>query len=570
MAATVRSEHVRGIVDMGSNGIRLSLTSLAPPLTRTLPTLYQSRIPISLYDAQYPPGSTNRQPISPETTAIVIKQLLRFKQTCKSFGCTDDNVSILATEATRTAVNAAEYIAEVEKATGWKVTLLAKEDEGRVGAYGVASSLGHVEGLVMDLGGGSTQLSYLTRSSTGEVVLPEHGAVSLPYGAAALSRRLKEAQPSNDPQQALSDLEAEIKQNLSQAVSHLSLPSSLTNTQTGIPIYLSGGGFRGWGYALLSSHAIIPYPIPIINGFSVPRSSFLDTTSISTLVASSQSSQSDTDTPPPGLFRISARRASQVPAVALLIRCLASTLPQISTARFCQGGVREGYLFSSLPLSTQTLSPLVVATSLYARGDASALAELLWSSLPAGVGEKFLAKDLVRAFANTLYLHAGQVKDIRPSSALRFTTTGELAGTHGLSHEERAGLGVLLCERWGGGGELAETDKGFYERLGGLLGEGERWWGRYLGKVGALVGGVYPAGLQDGGEVRVESRFEREGKREHVVVTIAVKGSKEEVEEWKGLYEDEIKDLVKVGKKKNWVGGTDGFGHKVEVEVVAA
>ncbi|KAG8629198.1 hypothetical protein KVT40_003063 [Elsinoe batatas] len=598
MAGMPDSKYMQGIVDMGSNGIRLSLTSLAPPLTRTLPTLYQSRIPVSLYDAQYPLGSTSRQPIPSDTIASVIKQLLRFKRTCVSFGCQDKNVSILATEATRTAINSKEYIAQIENATGWKVSLLAKEDEGRIGAYGVASSLGHVEGLVMDLGGGSTQLSYLTRSPAGRISLPDKGAVSLPYGAAALTRRIKEAQSSPDATQALSTLEAEVTQSLHEAVAHLSLPTTLQTNPDGIPLYLSGGGFRGWGYALMSTHPTTPYPIPIINGFSVPRSSFLDTTAIQILIASSLSAPSTS--PGPSLphtspdqdqgqgqkiFRIPPRRASQIPAVSLLIRSLALTLPQISTATFCQGGVREGYLFSSLSLETQLQSPLVVATFPFARGNTALLTSLLVSALPSGVvdggrekGKGLLGRDMVQAFANTLYVHAGQVKDIRPSSALRFSTTGELAGTHGLGHGERATLGVLLCERWGGAGELADTDRGFYERMSELVPEGEegRWWLKYLGRVGGLVGAVWPAGITEaegevGAGVEMQGRWERkEGKGDRVVLEVKVRGTEEEVREWKGVFEDEIEDVVKVGKKKNWVGGREGFGYKVEVEVVTA
>ena len=65
------------------------------------------------------------------------------------------NVRILATEATRNAVNSNEYRKQIKDATGWEVNLLTKEMEGRVGAMGVASGFGAegVEGLVMDLGG---------------------------------------------------------------------------------------------------------------------------------------------------------------------------------------------------------------------------------------------------------------------------------------------------------------------------------------------------------------------------------------------------------------------------------
>lgn len=90
----------------------------------------------------------------------IIPALERFKQTSIDFGVPQqsENVRILATEATRTAVNADEFIGRIEGALGkpWKVTLLKKEDEGRVGALGVVSSVGGsngLEGLVMDLGG---------------------------------------------------------------------------------------------------------------------------------------------------------------------------------------------------------------------------------------------------------------------------------------------------------------------------------------------------------------------------------------------------------------------------------
>lgn len=116
---------------------------------------------MSLYDAQYQAGPKGeRGPIPQETIAEIIPALEGFKQTSIDFGVPQrtENVRILATEATRTAVNADEYISKIESALGepWKVTLLKKEDEGRVGALGVVSSVGGssgLEGLVMDLGG---------------------------------------------------------------------------------------------------------------------------------------------------------------------------------------------------------------------------------------------------------------------------------------------------------------------------------------------------------------------------------------------------------------------------------
>jgi len=89
-----------------------------------------------------------------------MSELKRFKQTSLDFGVPQkpEHVRILATEATRNAVNSADFINDVEKALGepWKVNILAKEDEGRIGALGVVSSVGGsngLQGIMMDLGG---------------------------------------------------------------------------------------------------------------------------------------------------------------------------------------------------------------------------------------------------------------------------------------------------------------------------------------------------------------------------------------------------------------------------------
>ncbi|PNS14376.1 Retrograde regulation protein 2 [Sphaceloma murrayae] len=565
MANVPNPEHIRAIVDMGSNGIRLSLTSLSPPLTRLLPTLHQSRIPISLYDAQFPaplPTSTSscsspsvRCPIPTSTIALLTRHLLRFKALCASFSVADRNVSLLATEATRTAPNAAELISAIKRETGWDVTLLPKEEEGRVGAYGVASSLGVVDGVVMDLGGGSTQLSVVGRSKNGRIDIA--GSASLPYGAAALARRMGTEKADG--------LETEVKGRLMEAVRGLGLRGGETT------LYLSGGGFRGWGYLLMNRHPVQPYPVPIINGFRAGREAFLDTMAVQELVAQTTEAREGHDKKkPPGLFRISERRASQVPAVAFLIKALAECLPRITQVRFCQGGVREGYLFGSLAPEVQVQNPLEVATSPFARGDNHQLGAILRTSLPKEARGRFIPDHIVQAFANTLYAHSNQVKDSRVSSALRFTTSGELASTHGLSHEERAMLSLLLCERWGGRKDLPGTDEDFYHRLSRLLDDGTRWWCKYLGKAGGLCGAVWPAGYaaSTDWDLQLTSSFSSgHGKRAEMVVSVKVRGGDNAVQECKTMYEDELDDIEKVGKKKHWIGGRDGFGHKVDVQI---
>lgn len=113
---------------------------------------------MSLYDAQY--VNDQKVPIPTDVISQILSELKRFKQTSLDFGVPQKpgHLRILATEATRSAINSADFINDVEKALGepWKVNLLPKEGEGRIGALGVVSSVGGssgLQGLTMDLGG---------------------------------------------------------------------------------------------------------------------------------------------------------------------------------------------------------------------------------------------------------------------------------------------------------------------------------------------------------------------------------------------------------------------------------
>lgn len=367
-------QYLQAIVDMGSNGIRFSITNLEPPTTRIMPTLYQHRAGISLYDAQYS-ASGERQPIDDDTIKQVIIAFKQFKRTCKDFRVLDQQVTILATEATRTATNSEDFRRRIKDAVGWDVIMLPKEEEGRIGAFGIASSLPNVDGLVMDLGGGSTQLSWLTGNSHRDIAMPSTGAVSMPYGAAAMTRRLSEARAAGTTER----LKQEVMQRVMTAYIDLNMPEDLKERAKGqgaLTLHLSGGGFRGWGYLLMSRHKIQPYPIPIINGFKADRSEFTATEDIKMTAAAALQNKDDE------IFRVSNRRASQVPAVAFLINALVEAIPDIKEVRFCQGGVREGYLFSSFSPSLQDAHPLVVATLPFSTTSSSRIADMLGNASP--------------------------------------------------------------------------------------------------------------------------------------------------------------------------------------------
>ncbi|KAL8675038.1 MAG: hypothetical protein Q9168_000521 [Polycauliona sp. 1 TL-2023] len=537
---------------MGSNGIRFSISNLSPQTARLMPTIYQDRCGISLYDAQYQSG--NKVPISQDIIDQVITALLRFKRICEDYQVPKNNVRIVATEATRNAVNSADFRQQIEEATAWKVEMLAKEEEGRIGAMGVASSFGSMKGLVMDLGGGSIQMTWVI-AEKGHVCTNPKGSLSFPYGAAAMMRRLDEAGV-----QGHEPLRREMSANFEKALEDLDIPETLSKTadeQGGWTLYLSGGGFRGWGYILMSLHSINPYPIPIINGFRVPRSSFLPNVK----------DYSDPET----AFRISARRASQVPAITFLIKALTESIPSISYIHFAQGGIREGLLFTSLPTEIQSQHPLVTATQVYAPPSTPALYQLLKDSLPPSHQPTSSSKDapdtltssnFLTSTVQLLYAHASYPKDSSAAAALRSTTAGILGNAHGLSHTDRTLLALVLCERWGG--ELSPTDEPFLSKMQELAGPQASWWAKYIGRAAAGIAALFPAGVvreQEASGVRVGAAWcAVDGKEGVEGIKFEVRNEIRDVDD---AVEGWLRGIEKLGKKKNWIGGREGWGIKI-------
>ena len=382
-----------------------------------------------------------------------------------------------------------------------------------------------------------------------------------------MSRRLEEA----DRRGKVKGLEKEVREAVTDAYAALRVPAELereAKANGGFTLYLSGGGFRGWGYVLMSRHKVKPYPIPVINGFKAPRRDFLDTDDVQEAAAAALSDESD------GIFRVSERRAGQVPAVAFLVNALSHALPQVKEVRFCQGGVREGYLFSSLPSEIRAQNPLVVATQPFDSPKSSEkIADLLLAALPRrptqGAHDDYkttFTPDLLDAFANLMYYHSSHSKDLHATSALRSTTSGVLAGVHGITHESRALLALLLCARWGG--SVPPSDESFKRSLEQLVeSPWTLWWINYIGALAALVAGVFPAGYVGGagaeGRMKVESKWQRDEKgRAELGVRVFLSGDVDA-----RSLEKEIKGVEKVGKRKRWIGGRDGLGYRVDVVV---
>ncbi|KAJ5827940.1 uncharacterized protein N7525_006193 [Penicillium rubens] len=434
--------------------------------------------------------------------------------------------------------------------TGISVEALRKEEEGVIGAWGIASSVSDVEGLALDLGGGSMQMTWITSH-----------AGNISNGAKAKRKRTKLGSNFAGKWQA--------------TFAPLLIPSMSLNSSFKEPeskgdfLFTSqGGGFRGWGYLLLYLHQTKgqSYPISIINGYTAPKKDFEDTEALKEVARTAHE-----------IFRVSDRRRKQVPSVAFLVKTLAESLPHgINEAHFCQGGVREGVLFREMLPVVRQQDPLEVATARYAPPSAEALAALLLAALPRPSASRSfpssISLHLVQAFANALYYHATMSKELSSSAALYSTSTGILASTHGIPHDHRALLALMLQERYGG--ELPPRDVEFKTHLQGILTPEEVWWTRYLGKLGFVLGQLYPTGSIDTSKPRIipsaqwKNGLGKKGKKEGLDLTISIQKVAYDPSHLRQELENDVQKIQKVGKRKNWIGGRNGWGIKVRVSVI--
>ena len=105
-----------------------------------------------------------------------------------------ESVRVVATSALRDARNSRAFLEWVRSATGWKVEIISGLEEARLIHLGLISSMRVTASpvLMIDLGGGSCEL---TISSKGHI----RETVSLPLGAVRLTNEFLRHDPPRKP-----------------------------------------------------------------------------------------------------------------------------------------------------------------------------------------------------------------------------------------------------------------------------------------------------------------------------------------------------------------------------------
>jgi exopolyphosphatase/guanosine-5'-triphosphate,3'-diphosphate pyrophosphatase len=159
-------------IDIGSNSVRLKISRLQ---AGRLKEVHEDREVTRLGDGVFSSGL-----LSPEAMSETVRVLRRFHRAMQE--CGTDSVKVVATAALRDARNSRAFLEWVRSTTGWTIEIISGLEEARLIHLGIvsASRLGARSVLLVDLGGGSCEV---TLSREGHL----RDTVSLPLGAVRLT-----------------------------------------------------------------------------------------------------------------------------------------------------------------------------------------------------------------------------------------------------------------------------------------------------------------------------------------------------------------------------------------------
>jgi exopolyphosphatase/guanosine-5'-triphosphate,3'-diphosphate pyrophosphatase len=140
------------VIDIGTNSIRLGVVQPEPDYAYSL--LSQQKEVVRLGEGEF---ASNRLTDAAMDRGILV--LTKFAQMAAAFGATE--TIVLATSALREAHNQSDFVERAAEEAGVEVHVISGAEEARLIYLGVLSGidLGSRRAVVMDIGGGSTELA---------------------------------------------------------------------------------------------------------------------------------------------------------------------------------------------------------------------------------------------------------------------------------------------------------------------------------------------------------------------------------------------------------------------------
>lgn len=230
-----------GIVDLGSNTARMVVYAHEPG--RWFRLVDQIREPIRLGE-----GLAREARLSSGAVERGVAALKLFADYAAAAEL--DAFEVIGTSALRDAANREELLDRV-KPLGVDVHILTGEEEAGIGVLAAANGFDFPDAWVMDLGGGSAQISRMRERS--------HAAgQAYPLGAVRLTETCFDSDPPKERQ--VEALEAVVAEHLGEVASEL--------RRDGDPLVAMGGTIRNLARAAQKRSG---YPVNLLHGYFLPR-----------------------------------------------------------------------------------------------------------------------------------------------------------------------------------------------------------------------------------------------------------------------------------------------------------
>ena len=168
-------------IDIGTNSVHMIVVRVRPDLSFEVIDREKAMVRLGA-------GGLDGKALTSEAMSAALQALSKFKRLAESHSV--DKILAAATSATREARNGGEFLARIEAETGIRPRVITGAEEARLihlaAVYGV--DVGSARAVVIDIGGGSTEITLGTATST-------QAAKSFKIGVIRLTERFVKSDP---------------------------------------------------------------------------------------------------------------------------------------------------------------------------------------------------------------------------------------------------------------------------------------------------------------------------------------------------------------------------------------
>jgi exopolyphosphatase / guanosine-5'-triphosphate,3'-diphosphate pyrophosphatase len=385
------------IIDIGSNSVRLVFYDYEKGYPQAI---FNEKVTCTLAE-----GLEENGILSDDAKQNVKVTITRFSSLIQARK--PSLIKVLATAAIREASDGAEFAAELEGILQHKITILSGEQEAIYAAYGVIATTWKPHGIVVDMGGGSTDISYINET------LEPRFITSIPHGALYFATYHE-------------------KHGNKQLQSHINKLLKPIKKISARNIYAVGGSFRS-----IAAHnmARVNYPLHIIHDYAIEANYFKQLKG--NIEADLKNNIALVDVP-------KRRQPAIMPSVILLNEMV--NILQAEHIIFSSSGIREGALAIAMGLHENPPDPLIaMMSSIHSILIADEYVEALSDWIKSYIKLQPEQLRLLQAFCYISEIAANMHPDYRAEYA--FERIIAIQG-FGLTHNEQVTLALAVYFRY--------------------------------------------------------------------------------------------------------------------------